>query len=130
MPPQTIALLLVFARNHNSIAADLFAINERAKYKAVDKCTAAEAAAQDEDLFQRAKLINCGWFMNIIFQDYIKAILNLVETDSLWSLIPLGDIRKFPSGMVERGGGNAVSVEFSKQQAAVLLQCCLVLTIC
>ena len=43
-----------------------------------------------------------------------EAILNLVETDSVWSLIPLGDIRKIPSGMVERGGGNAVSVEFSK----------------
>lgn len=72
MPPQTIALLLVFARNHNSIAADLFAINEAGKYKPVGKLSEAEAKAQDEDLFQRAKLINCGWFMNIIFQDYIS----------------------------------------------------------
>lgn len=48
-----------------------------------------------------------------------EAILNLVETDSLWSLIPLGDIRKFPSGMVERGGGNAVSVEFSEHSASL-----------
>ena len=102
MPPQTIALLLVFARNHNSIASDLFAINERAKYKPADKCQPDELASQDENLFQRAKLINCGWFMNIIFQDYIKAILNLVETDSLWSLIPLGDIRKFPRGGISR----------------------------
>jgi len=72
MPPQTIALLLVFSRNHNSIAADLFAINEQAKYRPVDKLTEDQAKTQDEDIFQRAKLINCGWFMNIIFQDYIS----------------------------------------------------------
>lgn len=85
MPPQTIALLLVFARNHNSIAADLFAINELAKYKPVEKLTPDEAKAQDEDLFQRAKLINCGWFMNIIFQDYISKLTPCGdETDRLW----------------------------------------------
>lgn len=43
---------------------------------------------------------------NVIFQDYIKAILALNQTESIWSLVATGEIRSGLSGMAERGTGN------------------------
>ena len=68
---------------------------------------------QDEDLFQTARLVNCGFFLNVIFQDYIRVILNVNRTVSLWSLVPTGIIRPPFGQRLERGVGNAVSVEFN-----------------
>lgn len=42
MPPGVVALLLMFSRNHNHIAEDLFSVNEDGKYKAWDKLNAEE----------------------------------------------------------------------------------------
>lgn len=46
--------------------------------------------AQDEDIFQTARLINCGWFGSAVFSDYFSAILGLVRQGSSWSLSPFG----------------------------------------
>lgn len=64
-------------------------------------------------MFQTARLVNCGFFLNVIFQDYIRVILNVSRTVSLWSLIPTGIIRPPLGQRVPRGVGNAVSVEFN-----------------
>lgn len=85
-------------------------INESGKYKtwtANDKQKAAnddekqaaagkeakprnkEMEAQDEEIFQRARLVNCGYFMHIILGDYVGAILGLVRDGSSWRLDPL-----------------------------------------
>jgi hypothetical protein len=39
MPPGVVAVLLMFSRNHNSIAKNLLVINESGKYKAWEKLT-------------------------------------------------------------------------------------------
>ncbi|BGP48861.1 hypothetical protein JCM10450v2_004739 [Rhodotorula kratochvilovae] len=67
--------------------------------------------AQDLDIFNTARNINCGWFVNVIFQDYIRTILNISRTDSTWSFVPTGEIKTL-MGRLPRGEGNHVSVEF------------------
>ena len=68
---------------------------------------------QDEEIFQIARLINCGWFANVVFSDYFSAILGLVRMGISWSLDPFQEIRKSDHTFVERGQGNACSVEFN-----------------
>lgn len=45
--------------------------------------------AQDDELFARARLVNCGWFMRVILGDYVGAILGLVRDGLDWRLDPL-----------------------------------------
>ena len=85
---------------------------------------------QDEDIFQTARLINCGWFAAIIFSDYLGSILGLVRQGSTWSLDPFAvrtascsysskvltivytqEIRESDRKLFERGRGNVCSVE-------------------
>jgi hypothetical protein len=42
----------------------------------------------DNDLFQTARLINCGLYVNIILKDYVRTILSLNRTGTLWDLDP------------------------------------------
>lgn len=44
--------------------------------------------------------------MNAIVGDYIRCILNLNQTETLWSLLPTSEIHKVPSGLAPRGSGN------------------------
>ncbi|KAM0789376.1 hypothetical protein ACM66B_000206 [Microbotryomycetes sp. NB124-2] len=115
MPPSVAALLIAFSRNHNFIVHRLAQINESGKYREwSDDPTLQDAMTkQDEELFQTARLINCGWFMQIIFYDYIRVILHLNETESIWSLVPTNDFRTALGKTAQRGTGNAVSLEFS-----------------
>lgn len=43
---------------------------------------------QEEEIFQTARLINCGWFATVVFSDYFCSILGLVRDGSSWSLNP------------------------------------------
>ncbi|GAA5857299.1 hypothetical protein JCM5353_001795, partial [Sporobolomyces roseus] len=112
MPPSTCALMMVFSRNHNWIVDTLVQINQNKKFKPFDSLSDEQKKQQDEDLFQTARLVNCGWFLQVIFGDYIRVILNVNQTDSTWVLIPTGEIKSLIGGQVDRGTGNAVSVEF------------------
>lgn len=119
LPPAVCALLVLFSRNHNYIAKKLLDINERGTY--VDPSTLrsdkpaekAKLLAQEEELFQIARLINCGWFASVVFSDYFSCILGLVRTGSSWSLDPFQEIRNQDHSVFERGKGNACSVEFN-----------------
>lgn len=133
MPPPVFALLIAFSRHHNFIAHKLKLINENGRFSAVpnrkptdenDLNYARALAAwqndpdgtkkQDEELFQTARLINCGFFVNVIFMDYIRVILNVNRTESLWSLTPTNEVHNlFGAGYTERGTGNACAVEFN-----------------
>jgi hypothetical protein len=44
------------------IARKIFDINERGTYKDPTTLSKDALLAQDEELFQTAKLVNCGWF--------------------------------------------------------------------
>ena len=75
----------------------------------------AKAVAQlDEDLFQTARLVTCGLYINFILNDYLRTIVNLNRVDTTWTLDPRFDPSKMynPDG-TPSGVGNMVSVEFN-----------------
>ena len=72
-----------------------------------DPDSKAKLIAQEEEIFQTARLVNCGWFgmgmhhllfiiwiliphalLIVVFSDYFSTILGLVRDGSSWSLIP------------------------------------------
>ncbi|GAA5936650.1 peroxidase/cytochrome P450 family protein [Sporobolomyces koalae] len=114
MPPATCALMIVFSRNHNWIVDRLYAINQNKRFKPWAELSDEQRVQQDNELFQTARLVNCGWFLQVILGDYIPTILNVNQTDSTWMLDPTKPISPFVAGpQVERGTGNVVSVEFN-----------------
>jgi hypothetical protein len=48
-----------------------------------------DSHAQDEEIFQRARLVNTGFFVQVILRDYVGAILGLARDGSSWRLDPL-----------------------------------------
>ncbi|KAF2773128.1 linoleate diol synthase [Teratosphaeria nubilosa] len=112
MPPGVVALLVMFSRNHNVIAANLLSINEAQKYGDWDSLDKEEQEWQDNDVFQLARNINVGFFATVVLKDYVAAILNTPRADSNWWL-NLGAEIKMEGNRIERGTGNVVSVEFA-----------------
>ncbi|KAJ6551508.1 heme peroxidase [Mycena capillaripes] len=116
MPPAVGALLVLLSRNHNFTAQKILEMNEGGTYKPVTEFQAdatAEKLAQDDEIFNRARLVNCGYFMQIILGDYVGAILGLVRDGSSWRLDPLSQSREPTHDLTPRGEGNVVSVEFN-----------------
>lgn len=113
LPPAVCAILVLFNRNHNHIAKRLFEINERGVYKDPSTLTPDKRAHQDEEIFQTARLVNCGWFGFVVFGDYFSSILGLVRDGSSWTLTPFDEIRMEDHSLFERGKGNVVSCEFN-----------------
>ncbi|CAG8456529.1 44427_t:CDS:2 [Gigaspora margarita] len=98
-PPGVGSMLILFSRNHNYIAEQLKRENK---------------LRLDEDLFQTARLINCGYYMKIIIQNYFRTILGLDQTTSEWYLDPRHSyndnwlLQSLPTGT-----GNQISLEFN-----------------
>lgn len=113
LPPAVCTLLVLFSRNHNYIARKLYEINEKGTFKDPKHLKEDLKISQDEEIFQVARLINCGWFGSIVFSDYFSCILGLVRQGNSWSLNPFGEIRNLDHSIFERGKGNACSVEFN-----------------
>ncbi|KAI5117214.1 hypothetical protein M0805_003501 [Coniferiporia weirii] len=116
MPPNVCALLVLFCRNHNYIAEKLLLINEWGSYTPFDKVSElqdADRLHQDDELYNRARLVNCGWFMRVILGDYVGAILGLVRDGLDWRLDPLAESRELDHSVSPRGDGNVVSLEFN-----------------
>ena len=57
---------------------------------------------QEEEIFQTARLINCGWFATVVFSDYFCSILGLVRDGNSWSLNPFA-VRTIVDGTRDRG---------------------------
>ena len=87
-PPGVGVLLIMFNRFHNSVVTQLAAINEGGRFTKPDESNSQAYAAWDNDLFQTARLVTCGLYVNIILKDYVRTILNVNRTDSVWSLDP------------------------------------------
>ncbi|KAI0051062.1 heme peroxidase [Auriscalpium vulgare] len=113
MPPSVCALLVLLNRNHNFIAEKILSINERGNLSNPPPQDEARRLVQDEEIFQRARLVNSGFFVQIIFGDYVGAILGLVRDGLSWRLDPLSTIRDLDHEVCPRGEGNVVSVEFN-----------------
>lgn len=113
-------MLVLYSRFHNYVVDILLKINENGRFtlacgpdaSPVDKARAI--AKQDHDLFNVARLITGGLYVNISLHDYLRAITNTHHTKSDWTLDPRVDIGKQYDGEgVPRGVGNQVSVEFN-----------------
>ncbi|KAF6760375.1 heme peroxidase [Ephemerocybe angulata] len=112
MPPASCALLVLMNRNHNYIAQKILDINESGKFKKTF-ANDTEREIQDNEIFERARLVNCGYFMHIILGDYVGAILGLARDGSSWRLDPLMPIRNSSHSLEPVGEGNVCSVEFN-----------------
>ena len=113
LPPGVAVLLLCFNRFHNYVASQLKEINEGNRFSPANKTEKAQQTV-DEDLFQTARLVTCGLYVNIILHDYVRTILNLQSTDSTWTLDPRSHCENtFDEHGVPSGIGNQVSVEFN-----------------
>ncbi|KKZ59000.1 hypothetical protein EMCG_00865 [[Emmonsia] crescens] len=106
-------LLVLYNRFHNYVAQTLVQINEGGRFtpKGDDDDSLTKL---DEDLFQTARLIVGGLYINISLHDYLRAITNTHHSDSSWTLDPRVDI---PDSLVksgpEKGIGNQVTSEFN-----------------
>jgi linoleate 10R-lipoxygenase len=121
-------MLVLYSRFHNYVADILLKINENGRFtlatakppingKVTTPTKEQEAQAiakQDHDLFNTARLIVGGLYINICLHDYLRAITNTHHSDSDWTLDPRVEIDKhFDGEGVPRGIGNQVSVEFN-----------------
>ena len=73
------------------MAEKILCINENGNLK---NPPPTDPKAQDEEIFQRARLVNTGYFIQVILRDYVGAILGLVRDGSPWRLDPLMVNRK------------------------------------
>ena len=113
-------MLVLYNRFHNHVADILLKINENGRFtlksgpKATPEDKAKALAKQDHDLFNTARLIVGGLYINISLHDYLRAITNTHSSSSDWTLDPRVDIGKqFDSEGTPRGVGNQVSAEFN-----------------
>ncbi|KAF9553362.1 heme peroxidase [Agrocybe pediades] len=111
LPPATSVLLVLFSRNHNYIAEKILKINERKRWSDPPPTDEAKRAQQDEEIFQTAKLVNCGHFMSAIMGDYVAGFLGASEGCN-WNMNAFDAING-KDLKVTRGQGNHVSVEFN-----------------
>ncbi|TCD62866.1 hypothetical protein EIP91_006272 [Steccherinum ochraceum] len=113
VPPAASALLVIFSRNHNYVAQNLLKINERGRWQDPPPTDPVKRAVQDEEIFQTARLVNCGHFMAMIFGDYVAGFLGLGRDGCSWSMNPFDPIKDTDGNDVERGEGNHCSAEFN-----------------
>jgi linoleate 10R-lipoxygenase len=113
-------MLVLYSRFHNYVADILLKINENGRFSlstppnASEEDKAKAIAKQDHDLFNVARLITGGLYINICLHDYLRAITNTHHSASDWTLDPRVAIDKqFDGDGVPRGVGNQVSVEFN-----------------
>lgn len=121
-PPGVGALLVSFNRFHNYVAGELATINEKDRFclrpdpRDGDEALAKAARKRDDDLFQTARLVTCGLYVNIILNDYLRTILDLGDNPypSDWRIDPRDTTTSvFDSEGTPLGIGNQVSAEFN-----------------
>ena len=104
---------------HNDVVKQLLEINESGRFTKPEPELSPQKAEEknkklDNDLFQTARLIVCGLYINIILRDYVRTILNLNRTETLWDLDPRATGGKgLFNGDTPSSIGNQVSAEFN-----------------
>ncbi|KAB8216542.1 hypothetical protein BDV33DRAFT_194313 [Aspergillus novoparasiticus] len=113
-PPGIGVILIMFNRFHNYVVEQLASINEGGRFTKPDESDTKAYARYDNDLFQTGRLVTCGLYVNIILKDYVRTILNVNRTDSLWSLDPRAEMKDGLLGeAAAQATGNQVSAEFN-----------------
>ncbi|KAL4993029.1 hypothetical protein BDV10DRAFT_200064 [Aspergillus recurvatus] len=116
LPAASSVVLVMLNRFHNYVAAQLALINENGRFTKpengiLDPNEARAAMAKyDNDLFQTARLITCGMYINITLNDYLRTIINLNRDDTTWNLDPRTHEEHDTISAAE---GNQCSVEFN-----------------
>lgn len=92
-----------------------YSINENGRFtKPKDATDVSAWAKYDNDLFQTARLITCGLYINCILKDYVRTILSLNRTTSKWDLDPrTTEAKTLFNTPAAEGCGNQVSAEFN-----------------
>ena len=67
----------------------------------------------DEDLFQTARLITCGMYIQISVHDYLRTLMRRHPVNTSWTLDPRLEMSIVNKETVSRGFGNQVTVEFN-----------------
>ncbi len=119
-PPGCGVILIMFNRFHNYVAEQLATINQENRFLKPQEGLSDEAAKEawkkyDNDLFQTARLVTSGLYMNITLIDYVRTIINLNRSNTTWTLDPrvkMNDVL-FNGDGTPRGIGNQVSAEFN-----------------
>lgn len=113
-PPGVGVLLIMFNRFHNYVAEQLARINENGRFTKPDESDSKAYAKYDNDLFQTSRLVTCGLYVNIVLKDYVRTILSINRTNSVWSLDPRAEMK---DGLLNKAPGeatgNQVSAEFN-----------------
>jgi linoleate 10R-lipoxygenase len=71
------------------IADKIFSINENGTFANPPPLDPVKLQLQDDEVFNRARLVNCGFFMQVILRDYVGSILGLIRDGFSWRLDPL-----------------------------------------
>lgn len=107
-------LLIMFNRFHNYVVEQLALINENGRFNKPEDDPRTTKEKYDNDLFQTGRLITCGLYINCILKDYVRTILNLNRTDSVWDLDPrMSENKSLFVNPAPEGLGNQVSAEFN-----------------
>ncbi|KAI2640055.1 linoleate diol synthase [Xylaria nigripes] len=119
-PPGVSVILIMFNRFHNYVAGNLARINEGGRFTPPppglsDEQAAAAWKKYDNDLFQTARLITSGLYINITLVDYVRNIVNLHRSNTTWTLDPRAEMGKDAGTFAgsDRGTGSMVSAEFN-----------------
>ncbi|KAL2862868.1 peroxidase/cytochrome P450 family protein [Aspergillus lucknowensis] len=113
-PPGVGVLLIMFNRFHNHVVDQLASINEAGRFTKPDESDVKGYSKYDNDLFQTGRLVTCGLYANIILKDYVRTILSINRTDSVWSLDPRMEMKDGLLGeAAAMATGNQVSAEFN-----------------
>ncbi|KAK2731617.1 hypothetical protein FQN57_003270 [Myotisia sp. PD_48] len=117
-PPGVNVILIMYSRFHNFVADVLLKINENGRFtlpptKSEDDKKKA-LLKQDEDVFQTARLVVNGLYINISLHDYLRGLTNTHHSASDWTLDPRVSVNSIfdPVG-TPKGIGNQVSAEFN-----------------
>ncbi|KAI4157320.1 MAG: hypothetical protein LQ342_008381 [Letrouitia transgressa] len=116
-PPGVCVMLVMYSRFHNYVAKNIAAINEDGRFTTPqqdDPNYEAKLKKRDNDIFQTARLVVGGMYINISLHDYIRGITNVHHSQSSWTLDPRIEVAATENTpAVERGVGNMVSAEFN-----------------
>ena len=77
---------------HNAtqyVADKILSINEKSTFSLLPLTDSAARITQDDEIFNRARLVNTAFFMQVILRDYVGTILGMVRDGSTWRLDPL-----------------------------------------
>ncbi|KAI1960198.1 hypothetical protein LOZ58_003917 [Ophidiomyces ophidiicola] len=119
LPPVCSVMLIMLNRFHNYAAEQLAHINEGGRFSKPRSGLSPDESSKawakyDNDLFQTARLVTCGLYINITLYDYVRTIINLTRSNTTWCLDPRVNMRKTSAPEAAASGvGNQCSVEFN-----------------